>query len=128
MRNDNPYHDQGMWKGAKPSTFAKAALLRNQMTEAETVLWNILKNKFEGYKFRRQHPISHFVADFYCHALKLIIEVDGEYHNDKIQQQKDLNRTAVLNSNKVKVIRFTNQEVLNDIDLVKSKIIEEISK
>ncbi len=61
-----------MWKGAKPLTFINAKALRKSMTKAEIVLWNGLKTKkLNGYKFRRQHPIQKYIADFYCHRLKI---------------------------------------------------------
>jgi len=117
--------DNSMWKGASPDIFSKAKKLRNQMTEAETLLWERLKsNQLLGYKFRRQHPISRYIADFYCHKLNLIIELDGGYHTQSDQIKKDKERTEDLNFQGVKVIRFTNDAVLNDIDLVISKIQE----
>src|SRR5690554_1048510 len=117
--------DNSMWKGASPDIFSKAKKLRNQMTEAETLLWERLKsNQLLGYKFRRQHPISRYIADFYCHKLNLIIELDGGYHTQSDQIKKDKERTEDLNFQGVKVIKFTNDAVLNDIDLVISKIQE----
>ena len=89
----------------------------------EGILWEALRNrKLHGYKFRRQHPISNFIADFYCHEFKLIVEVDGEYHNSVEQTQYDKGRTCELNKLKLKVIRFKNHEVLEDIDFVLAEI------
>lgn len=116
-------NDNSMWRGASNSVFRKAQHLRDNLTEAETLLWNKLKAKqFLGYKFRRQHPISRYVADFYCHRLKLIIEVDGEYHNEKNQIIKDKERTEDLNFQGMKILRFTNQDVINNMDSVVLKI------
>ena len=87
------------------------------MTPAETALWERLKNKqLYGLKFRRQHPLHHFILDFYCHAHKLVIEVDGGIH----QQQSDYDeaRTEWLTQRDFKVIRFTNEEVLKNIEAV----------
>jgi len=123
MSKINPYHDSSMWKGAKPNLFSKAINLRENMTETETILWKDLKSKqLLGYKFRRQHPISHFIVDFYCHKLKLVIEIDGEYHNQKEQLKLDQERTKLLEFQGLKVIRFSNVEVSSNL----SKVIDEI--
>ncbi len=129
MKKFKTNYDDGMWKGAPESSFLKAIELRNNETEAEKILWEKLKgNKIKNLKFRRQHPVSLYIADFYCHKLKLIIEIDGEYHLSKEQIIKDSERTAILNSNGLEVIRFRNDEVLNDVDLVLSKIMMRIEK
>ncbi len=101
---------------------------RRQSTKAERILWEHLRNRNLGYKFRRQHPISDFIADFYCHECKLIIEIDGEYHNELEQQQYDKGRTYILNELKVTVIRFTNHEVHKKIHFVLDKIKEHITE
>jgi very-short-patch-repair endonuclease len=112
-----------MFYNAKPHIFEKAKILRDHMTEAELKLWDILKNKqLLNYRFRPQHPIDIFIADFYCHSLKLVIEVDGGIHNTKDQREYDIGREAELLNWGIKVIRFTNDEVINDIYLVKKKI------
>jgi very-short-patch-repair endonuclease len=119
MKNHNPYHDESMWKGATRTTFNNAKQLRLNMTEAEKVLWEELrKNKLEEYKFRRQHPLHNYIADFYCHALKLIIEVDGDYHLTKEQKINDQERTELLKLNGIDVIRFNNKEILEELDKV----------
>lgn len=106
-------------KGAPIRNFRYSRENRKQFTEAERRLWECLRNrKLHGYKFRRQHPISDFMADFYCHECKLMIELDGEYHNTVEQRQYDEGRTYELNELKIKVIRFTNREVIDDIDFV----------
>ncbi|AZB23012.1 endonuclease domain-containing protein [Kaistella haifensis] len=108
-----------MWKGAPKESFEKARNLRRNATVAEKLLWEKLRNKqLDHYKFRRQHPISLYIADFYCHALKLIIEVDGDYHLSDQQLKKDSERTADLISNGLHVLRFSNHEVETDIDRV----------
>ena len=87
------------------------------------MLWTYLRaRELHGYKFRRQHPISDFIADFYCHECKLIVELDGEYHNIIEQKQYDDGRTYELEKLKTKVIRFTNQAVLEHIDFVLDEI------
>ena len=105
-----------MWKGAPAGIFTNAIALRSRMTPEENLLWEELeKRKFFGLKFRRQHPILYYVADFYCHSLKLIIEIDGGYHQTISQRGKDLERTRNLEFNGVKVIRFTNEMINTDM-------------
>ena len=79
-----------MFYGASPITFDKARLLRNNMTKAEQILWDKLKdrNVFKP-RFRRQHPIGIFIVDFYCHEYKLAIEIDGEIHLKKEAKEYD---------------------------------------
>lgn len=84
-------------------------LLRNKMTKAEIRLWSCIKSKKLGYQFYRQHSIGRYVIDFYCPEKKLIIELDGEYHD--FQKGYDKKRTEYLNSANCKVIRFSNNEV-----------------
>lgn len=115
--NENPYQHQGMYKGAPASSFIKAKNLRQNMTATEKIMWEVLKNKqFLGYKFRRQHPIHIYIVDFYCHELELIIEIDGEYHNQTAQISKDLERSSLLKFQNLHVIRFSNERVYNSID------------
>ena len=122
-------HNTGMWKGASKETFRKARILRENMTEPEKMLWERLsKNQIEGLKFRRQHPILFYIADFYCHALHLIIEIDGGYHDTIEQKVKDDERTEHLKSNGITLIRFSNEEVLNNMDGVIEEIIRIIHK
>lgn len=129
MKKFKPNYDEGMWKGAPESSFLKAKDLRRNETEAEIILWNKLKgNQIDGLKFRRQHPIQLFIADFYCHQIKLIIEIDGDYHLAQEQILKDEERTKILNENGVEVIRFKNDEVINNIDWVLSQIKIKIEK
>lgn len=128
MENQNLNHDESMWKGAPAHHFLLAKQLRKRMTPAEILMWDKLKNKqFKGYKFRRQHPIHHFIVDFYCHALKLIIEIDGKYHDSEEQKKEDLNRTELLQFQGLKEIRFSNEEVIHDMDLVFKKLEELIN-
>ena len=127
IKKKNLYHDQSMWKGASPQIFSNAKSLREKMTQAEIILWEEIKgNKLEGYKFRRQHPIHKFVADFYCHKLKLIIEVDGEYHENKDQVEADIQRSELLKYHGVEVIRFSNEEILSNIEEVVKRIKEKM--
>lgn len=108
---------------ASPEIFKRAQQLRAKMTEPEKLLWEKLKkNQLDVYKFRRQHPILKFILDFYCHKLKLGIELDGKHHYSKDQKFHDQDRTQILNGFGVKVIRLKNEEVFNDIDNVLEKI------
>ncbi|MBN1924540.1 MAG: class I tRNA ligase family protein, partial [Prolixibacteraceae bacterium] len=92
-------------------------------TEAEEFLWkNLRGKKLEGYKFRRQHIIDQFIADFVCLEKQLIVEVDGKIHNLPENQISDAERTKDLNNLGFNVIRFTNEEVFHNIDEVLSKI------
>ena len=119
MKKLKPNHDEGMWKGAPSDSFTKAQFLRRNETKAEKLLWEKLRNnQLEGLKFRRQHPVNIYIADFYCHKFKLIIELDGDYHDQEEQKQKDEVRTEVLRLNDLKIIRFKNEEVEQDINQV----------
>ncbi len=97
---------------------------RKQPTEAERVLWEIVRgNKMAGFKFRRQHIISNYIADFICLSEKLVIEVDGLYHQLPDNKISDEERTIELNKHGFHVLRFTNSQILNDTDNVISTII-----
>jgi very-short-patch-repair endonuclease len=110
-----------MYFRAKPNVMELAKMLRNNMTYPEKLLWEKLKGKqIYGVRFRRQHPISFFIADFYCHEVRLVVEVDGEIHSDKIEY--DDGRSAEMENFGIKVIRFTNSEVENNIEGVIRKI------
>jgi len=71
-----------------------------------------------GIRFRRQHPVRNFIVDFYCHSAYLVIEIDGSIHREEEQAERDVNRTYDLESLGLHVIRFTNEEVISDIDNV----------
>jgi cyclase len=116
-----------MFYGANPKLFGFAKQLRAKETEAEKILWDYLnKKQFLGIRFRRQHPILYFVADFYCHKVNLIIEVDGGIHLLPEQFEYDQNRDKELEELGLRVMRFKNEEVFNDIDTVITKIKEAI--
>ena len=97
--------------------------LRLESTEAEKLLWAELRNKkLNGLKFRRQHPIDKFVADFYCHEKKIVIELDGSIHDEKINKEYDEARTAMLAGLSVIVLRFKNEDITNNLKEVLKKI------
>ena len=91
---------------------------RKNPTEAEAILWKYLKSRQLGHPFRRQHIIGEFIADFVCIPAMLVIELDGGYHQLPEQQVSDEQRQQWLESNGFKVIRFTNEEVIGDIEKV----------
>ena len=97
---------------------------RKNPTEAESVLWNTLKAKGVGLKFRRQHIIEDFIVDFFCNEKKLTIELDGGYHRVPEQMKKDEERTARLQELGYTELRFTNEQVLCEIDNVIKEIIQ----
>lgn len=102
---------------------------RYNPTEAEKVLWQIVRGrKMAGFKFRRQHIISNFIADFVCLSEKLIIEVDGLYHQLMENKISDEQRTKELNALGFEVIRFTNEQVLDDTDKVVTTIVQRVKQ
>lgn len=111
-----------MHGGAQKPLFQRARELRNKSTHAEEVLWGYLKTKPFGIKFRRQHPYSVFILDFYCHSLKLVIEADGSIHNLEEVEKNDIERQQLLKQDGLKVIRFSNEEILNSLEKVKDSI------
>lgn len=119
--------EREMYYGAKPKLFILALNMRKNPTKAENILWKRLKKfRKEGFVFRRQHPLDIFIADFYCHKLKLIIEVDGEAHFNSAAQEHDNGRTAELERFGIQIIRFTNEQVIENLELVIDKIKNQI--
>jgi very-short-patch-repair endonuclease len=101
--------------------------LRNNSTEAEQLLWEELKNKkFLGVKFRRQYSVDRYILDFYSIELRLGIELDGEIHEDKDAIDYDSKRTDYLKLRKIKVIRFTNEQVFNNLTGILKLLEQEI--
>jgi very-short-patch-repair endonuclease len=105
---------------------SRARHLRKKMTPAETFLWSKLKNKQIGYCFYHQKPVGIFIVDFYCYHAKLAVEVDGGHHLSKQVIKYDQERSEYFTSISVKTIRFTNKEVLTDINQVLEKIKREL--
>jgi very-short-patch-repair endonuclease len=107
--------ETGMHYDASPKIFEFALKNRHEPTETEALLWEALKgNAIAKNKFRRQHPIGKYIVDFYCHAKRLAVEIDGGYHLTAEQKLYDEYRTAELNQLGIREIRFTNDDVLND--------------
>lgn len=101
----------------------EARELRKKQTKAEEIFWQLVRNrKFNNLKFRRQHQIGNYIADFYCNELRLVIEFDGEVHNSPEQQKHDSKRDKFLTSSGFKVLRFKNQEILNSPESVFEEI------
>src|SRR5215510_9630400 len=111
-----------MFYGASHLLFERAKDLRGNMTQAELVLWEYLRQHPLGFKFRRQHPLGIYIVDFYCHKLKLVIEVDGCVHGEKEVEQADILRQRQLEMDGLTVTRFTNEEVLKSKEVVIEKI------
>jgi imidazole glycerol-phosphate synthase subunit HisF len=107
-----------MFYGAGPIIFELAKKLRNNVTPTEMILWGNLREHFPDLKFRRQHPIAIYIADFYCHSLKLIIELDGSIHNLSDVKTNDIVRQKDLEDLGLKIIRFTNKEITNNLEQV----------
>lgn len=110
---------KSMFYGATPIIFERAKQLRNNMTSQEKKLWERLRlNRMKGLRFKAQHPMASYIADFYCHKLRLVIEIDGPNHSHSDQFEYDQARTSHLEQLGVQVIRFTNDEIDNSIDIV----------
>jgi len=109
--------------GATERTFDNARTLRKKSTPAEKYMWKILRNRyFNGVKFRRQHPIGPFIADFYCHEARLVIELDGSIHLLENIKEYDKYREQKILDLGLNILRFTNEEVFSETDLVLNKI------
>jgi len=107
--------EKKMFLNASRIIFETAKRLREKQTEAEKILWEYLRKWPLGYKFRRQHALSKYIADFYCHALKLVIEVDGEIHEIEVIKKQDEERQRFLEDNGLRFLRFTNDEVKTNL-------------
>jgi very-short-patch-repair endonuclease len=107
-----------------PKILGWAKKLRQDQTSAETKLWTILRNRqLDNLKFRRQQPIGQLIVDFYCSEAKLVIEIDGDTHAE--QKGYDAKRTQWLENEGYKVIRFTNDEVITNLENVAMEIVEQ---
>jgi methionine--tRNA ligase beta chain len=102
---------------------------RSNPTEAEDLLWQVVRGrKLDSFKFRRQHIIGTYIADFVCLSQKLIIEVDGLVHEIPENKLNDIERTAELNKFGFEVLRFTNDEVINNTDFVLNTILSKLTE
>ncbi|MHB1294133.1 MAG: endonuclease domain-containing protein [Anaerolineae bacterium] len=104
-----------------------ARVLRHRPTPAEALLWERLRGRrLAGHKFRRQHPIGHFVVDFCCVEKRLVVEVDGSVHLDRVEA--DAARTAWLEGQGFRVLRFQNRDVLANPDAVLAHIMDVLKR
>ena len=111
----------------RPEIRQRSRELRQPLTPAEAKLWSVLRGRNLGaHKFRRQHPIGHFIADFYCAEAKLVVEVDGDIHAN--QQEYDAARSEWLQSQGYTVIRFQNRDVWEKMDDVTGEIMKVIEQ
>ena len=93
--------------------------LRNNLTKTETIIWSrIRKRQVNGTKFRRQFSIGPFIADFYCPRLKVVVEIDGPYHNSRRQIEYDLRREKYIEQFGILILRYTNDDVYDRLDEV----------
>ena len=98
-----------MFFEASAEIFARAKSLRANMTTSECRVWEEIKSSFAGFKFRRQHPMGPYIADFYCHKLKLVIELDGKHHYDnKSQMLLDKQRDEDMKKWGINILRYPN--------------------
>jgi very-short-patch-repair endonuclease len=108
-----------------PRQRSRAKQLRQAMTRAETLLWRYLKaNRIDGLGFRRQVPIRNYIADFVCMSAKIAVELDGESHDFDERQQADQNRDAFFAGEGFQVLRFTNEQVMSNLEGVVEAIRE----
>ena len=107
-----------MFLGASNLIFGNAKELRKNLTHSEMILWGYLRTKPFGHKFRRQHPLGIYIADFYCHSLKPVIEVDGDIHLDADVKANDEQRQIILESDGLRILRFRNEEINRGLETV----------
>ena len=117
-----------MHYGASKQIFQYAEALRKNMTVAEKIIWERLSKNQLGVRIRRQHPIWKYIADYYCHELKFVIEIDGGIHLSKENKEYDIGREITLNEFGIEIIRFTNEQVINETDRVIKVIADKITE
>ena len=123
MKSKRPYNHS-----AALSTFEKAKNLRRDSTPAEKQLWKMIRGReLKGFKFRRQHPLLYFVADYYCHQALLVIELDGDIHELPDVKQYDKQREEKIKELGITVLRFKNSEVFAEPEFVLNKIEEHLA-
>jgi very-short-patch-repair endonuclease len=111
-----------MFGGAESTIFSRAKEHRGERTFAEEILWQFLRTKPLGFKFRRQHPFSIYILDFYCHSLRLAIEVDGSIHKLDEVKEKDDCRQKQLEQEGLNFLRFSNEDIITKPELVIQQI------
>jgi len=117
--------ERPFYYGASAEILKRAAILRREMTEDESILWERLrKNKVKGFRFRAQHPIDKFIVDFYCHEALLAIELDGEIHKKEEVAERDEGREIEIKKLGITLVRFKNYEVYDNLDKVVAIILD----
>ena len=120
-------HTQRTQQGLRKA-LSQTQRLRAEMTPAEQLLWTKLRSKqCHSFKFRRQHAIGPFIVDFFCPEQLLVVEIDGDVHAEKKKTTKDRQRERYLRSLGLQVIRYTNHEVLNNLDGVLEHLLSVLS-
>lgn len=109
--------ERSMFYKSSPIIFANAKRLRDEPTEPEILFWSLLKQHFLGFRFKRQHPVSQYIADFYCHKSKLVMEIDGSTHLTEEAKGNDKLRDEYMQSLDLKIVRFSNEEVCKNGEL-----------
>ena len=129
LGSSSPCKGEDRWGSADsrfarpPEATTRARRLRRDATKAEKKLWYLLqRGQMAGLSFRRQHPLGKYIIDFYCSPLKLAIEVDGGQHNELAHQAHDERRSQWLRGKGVTVLRFRNNDVLQNIEGVWDEI------
>lgn len=118
---NTPRHYRGGFQFAGSSQRARE--LRKNQTSVEEFLWAHLRNRqLFNFKFRRQHQVAKYIADFYCREAQLVIECDGSAHEPNEQWQHDQSRNTYMASQGLRVLRFSNERILNDIESVLEEI------
>jgi very-short-patch-repair endonuclease len=107
----------------KNETVMRARALRRSMTLPEGMLWQVLRQRPDGFKFRYQHPIGRCIVDFYCPAARLVIEVDGQGHSMGDNPQRDIRRDHWLRGKGLAVLRFAAEDVIRDLESVVAAIL-----
>ena len=111
-----------------PSFKDRAREMRKNMTLAEKIMWKEILPGISQYRFLRQRPIHHYIVDFYCPKLRLVIEVDGETHNSEEAQKYDQERTEILHHYGIEVLRYSNEDVILHTQRVKHLLQEKLDK
>jgi very-short-patch-repair endonuclease len=103
--------------------------LRTDMTDTEQLLWSRLRRKqISDLQFYRQKPIAGYIADFYCAAINLVIELDGSQHHEQENKANDVERDRVMHSLGLQILRFDNLQVMNELDAVMDKIVQVVEE
>jgi very-short-patch-repair endonuclease len=116
-----------MKKRPADSAHGRARTLRQNMTEAERRVWQVLRSQqMKGFKFRRQVPIGRYIADFVCHEARLIVEIDGGQHDRSSPREAE--RTGFLQNQGYRIVRFWNNEILANLEGVHQTIADELGR